>query len=187
MFRMPFIATLRTLRTRAGLAALAVGVALMAAAFFSLPAQAGAATVATDQASYATGDMVIITGSGWVPGEKVALEIVESALIHPPDTLYAVANSTGNIYQEYIVPDHAAGQTFTLTAAGEASGQAGPTTFTSSASPASPSSSTPTSSRTATESAATVTTDKSDYAPGEVVYMTGSGWLVDPSGQGETV
>ena len=176
MFRIPFIATLQTFRTRAGLAALVISVALMAAAFFSLSSRASTATVATDQASYATGDMVIITGSGWVPGERVALEFAESLQLHPAaDTLYAVADSAGTIYQEYIIPDHGAGQTFTLTATGEVSGSAGPTTFTIGGSSASPSSSTPASSMTAT-GPATVTTDKGDYAPGETVYITGSGW-----------
>src|SRR2546422_9015840 len=92
---------------RARFTALVMCLALIAAAFFSFSSRASTATVATDQASYVIGDMVIITGSGWAPGEKVALEIVESSLIHPPDTLYAVAKSTGNIYQEYIIPDHA--------------------------------------------------------------------------------
>ena len=63
MFRIPFIATLQTFRTRAGLAALAVGVALMAAAFFSFPAQAGAATLISDKPDYAPGEVATWLGA----------------------------------------------------------------------------------------------------------------------------
>src|SRR5207245_6942425 len=44
-------------------------------------AMAQSATVMTDQADYAPGSIVTITGSGWQPGETVTLQLVESPLI----------------------------------------------------------------------------------------------------------
>ena len=138
---------------------------------------APAASVTTDQADYASDDMVMITGSGWQPGETVTLEIVEEPVIHDPDTLYAVADADGNISNEYIIHGHDVVQTFTLTASGMTSGSVSQTTFTNSLNPTSTASlpTTPT-------TVATVMTDKADYVPGETVLITGSGW--EP---GETV
>src|SRR2546421_1900218 len=103
MFRMPFIVTLRILRTRTGLAALAVGVALMTAAFFSLPAQASAATVRTDQTDYSPGETVIITGSGWQPGEMVSLLIHEDPTVCSDRVFYGVADDKGNFINTQLV------------------------------------------------------------------------------------
>src|SRR3989304_10177746 len=67
----------------------------------NVQAQENVATVVTDQADYAAGDMAIITGSGWQPGETVTLEIARDPAISPdspPDTVYAVADDAGNIY-----------------------------------------------------------------------------------------
>src|SRR5574341_2035343 len=69
-------------------------------------AQETTATVTTNQADYSADDMVLITGSGWQPGETVTLEIVEDPVIHDPDTLYAVADADGNISNEYIIHGH---------------------------------------------------------------------------------
>lgn len=55
------------------------------------------ATVMTDKSDYIPGETVLITGSGWEPGETVALELVEEPLIHPAETLYAIADAEGNI------------------------------------------------------------------------------------------
>ena len=130
-----------------------------------------------DKADYAADDMVMITGSGWQPGETVTLEIVEDPIIHDPDTLYAVADADGNISNEYIIHGHDVVQTFTLTASGMTSGSVSQTTFTNSLNSTSTASlpTTPTTDPT-------VMTDKQDYVPGETVLITGSGW--EP---GETV
>ncbi len=141
---------------------------------------APAASVTTDKVDYAAGEMAIITGSGWEPGESVALEIVGNPPMSPdapPDTLYSIVDETGSIYNEYIVPGHGVDQTFTLTATGMSSVFVAQTTFTNILNSASP----PSPETTPTE-LATVMTDKSDYAPGETVQITGSGW--EP---GETV
>src|SRR5213594_3811654 len=76
MFRIPFVATLRTLGARTGLAVLAVGVALMTASFFSLPAQAGAATLISDKPDYAPGEVAIFYGYGFSSGEEVVLQVL---------------------------------------------------------------------------------------------------------------
>ena len=76
MFRMPFIATLRTLRIRTGLAALVISVALMAAAFFSLPAQAGAATLISDKPDYSPGE--VVTLYGFSPSEEVVMQVLHA-------------------------------------------------------------------------------------------------------------
>jgi hypothetical protein len=148
--------------------------------FLKQTAQAQTATVETDQANYSAGDMAEIFGSGWQPGESVMLEIVGDPAIDPeapPDTLNVVADSEGNISNEYIIPGHGFDQTFTLTATGMDSGLSVQNTFTNnlnSASPPAP--------EIEDSALATVMTDKGDYIPGEVVQITGSGW--EP---GETV
>ena len=88
-------------------------------------------TVMTDKEDYVPGETVLITGSGWEPGETVALELVEEPLIHPAETLYAIADDAGNITNaEYVIQDHDLGQSFTLTATGQTSGLQAVTTFT---------------------------------------------------------
>ena len=65
----------------------------------------GFATVKTDKNDYAPGEVVTITGSGWQPGETVALTLIESPLLdtHPPMT--AVADANGNIVNTQFSPD----------------------------------------------------------------------------------
>src|SRR5712664_1422924 len=89
----------------------------------------GFATVKTDKADYAPGEIVTITGSGWQPGETVTLSLQEVPFndTHGPYT--AVADSAGNILNTYFVPNAAdVGIRFYLTASGSVS-QA-QTTFT---------------------------------------------------------
>src|SRR6185436_13434507 len=158
---------------------------LKAAAFaltWILVAQAGAApTVTTDAAEYAAGDVAIITGVGWEPGEVVALEISQDPELHTADVLYAladlvIADELGNIHSGYVVPGHDVAQIFTLTATGESLGLTAQSWFTNdldfTSIPVPPMSSTE----------PTVATDFPDYFPRETVVITGSGW--EP---GETV
>src|SRR6266568_487550 len=89
------------------------------------------ATVKTDQADYAPGSIVTITGSGWQPGETVTLTLVESPLIdtHPP--LTAVADGNGNISNNQFSPDvYDVNVRFYLTAVGGQSGLQAHNTFT---------------------------------------------------------
>ena len=87
-------------------------------------------TVATDRPDYVPGEAATITGSGWTPGETVALEFVESPLVHPAEVIHTIADNAGNIYAGYVVDDHDLGRTFTLTATGQTSGKTAQTTFT---------------------------------------------------------
>ncbi|PYV20164.1 MAG: hypothetical protein DMG27_23710, partial [Acidobacteria bacterium] len=89
----------------------------------------GFATIKTDKGDYPPGTTVNISGSGWQPGETVALTLVESPLIdtHGPYPVQADAN--GNISDSSFTTDaHDLNVSFTLTAAGSVS-QA-QTTFT---------------------------------------------------------
>ncbi len=65
----------------------------------------GFATVKTDKDDYAPGTPVIITGSGWVPGETVTLSLLEYPNFdtHTLDAVTADAN--GNIYSDQFAPD----------------------------------------------------------------------------------
>jgi hypothetical protein len=82
----------------------------------------GFATVKTDQSDYAPGMPVTITGSGWQPGETVMLNLVESPNLdtHPP--LTAIADASGNIFNNQFSPDtHDLNVRFYLTAVGASS------------------------------------------------------------------
>src|SRR5437667_8119738 len=94
-------------------------------------AMAQSATVMTDQADYAPGTIVTITGSGWQSGETVTLQLVESPLIDTHPDLTAVADASGNIFNNQFSPDfYDVNVTFTLTATGQTSGLQAQTTFT---------------------------------------------------------
>src|SRR5882762_7267878 len=80
---------------------------------------AAQATVQTDKADYYPGETVIVTGSGWAPGESVTLTFDEYPAQHPPGVLGAVADASGDIRSEYVLDDTDLGVTYTLTATGE--------------------------------------------------------------------
>lgn len=111
--------------------ALQIALALFLALALQGAAAAQFATVMTDQADYAPGTIVTVTGSGWQPGETVTLSFVESPLIDTHPDLYAVADASGNIFNNQFSPDsHDIDITFTLTATGGTSGLQAQTTFT---------------------------------------------------------
>jgi hypothetical protein len=86
------------------------------------------ATVATDKPDYQPGDTVVITGTGWTPGETVALETVSGSFIWDSTT---VADSNGAIYNNgYVVREEDLGMTLYLTATGQTSGQVAMMSFT---------------------------------------------------------
>ena len=95
-----------------------------------------AATVTTDRLDYAPYEVVIITGSGWEPGETVSIFLHEDPVIDPdvgPDSYLdpsPVADLDGNIYAEFVIQPNDVGVTFTLTATGLYSGLIAQTTFT---------------------------------------------------------
>src|SRR5437870_2850332 len=114
-----------TPRSRAGLLGLIAGFL----ATLALPASA--ATVATDKADYAPGQTVVITGSGWEPGETVVLILHEEPQLDPDLQLTAFADANGDFTNaDFSVDVFDIGVTFTLTATGGSSGLTAETTFT---------------------------------------------------------
>src|SRR5438128_10658947 len=82
----------------------------------------GFATVKTDKADYPPGTTVNITGSGWQPGEIVALTLVESPLIDTHGPYPVQADASGNISDSSFTTDeHDLNIKFYLTAAGSVS------------------------------------------------------------------
>ncbi len=67
----------------------------------------GFATIKTDKSDYAPGTTVTITGSGWQPGEWVALMLNESPDLDEHPLLAVQADDTGNIVSTEFSPDAA--------------------------------------------------------------------------------
>ena len=89
----------------------------------------GFATIHTDKDDYTPGSTVTIFGSGWQPGETVALVLQEEPLLDRHPLVSVTADADGNILSTEFSPDeHDLDVRFYLTAYGEAS-QA-QTTFT---------------------------------------------------------
>jgi hypothetical protein len=82
----------------------------------------GFATVKTDKEDYAPGTMVTISGSGWKPGEWVALLLKEYPEYDEHQLVDVQADESGDIVSTEFVPDqHDVGIRFYLTAFGEQS------------------------------------------------------------------
>jgi len=93
---------------------------------------AGKPTVATDKDDYSPGEIVVVTGSGWLPGETIKLDFAILPL-QLTLTYYATADGEGNIYNnEYMIFEHHLGQTIVLTATGQTTGLSAVTIFTDS-------------------------------------------------------
>ncbi|MFV8324257.1 Ig-like domain-containing protein, partial [Flavobacterium sp. LS2R12] len=106
---------------------------LIANLFFA-EAAFGQATVTTDKDDYAPGEYVIITGTGWAPGETVTLHFDETpkpATCLLPHDMTAVADSSGNIYNnQFLIKINHIGVAFLLTATGQTSGLVATRNFT---------------------------------------------------------
>ncbi|MFV8347939.1 IPT/TIG domain-containing protein, partial [Flavobacterium sp. ZB4P13] len=95
------------------------------------------ATVTTDKDDYAPGEYVIITGTGWTPGETVTLHFDETpkpatCLLSHDRTV--VADAVGNIYYDlFLIKENHLGVAFVLTATGQTSGLQAFTNFTDAA------------------------------------------------------
>src|SRR5262249_41871120 len=89
-----------------------------------------AATVTTDKGDYTPGETVIMTGTGWMPGETVELLIQEDPVTHGNLIFYAQADFNGDfINKEYSPELHDIGVVYTLTATGLISGLTATATF----------------------------------------------------------
>ncbi len=81
------------------------------------------AFVQTDKADYAPGEVIVITGGGWDPGEAVALLLHEEPTIHPDRRVTVIADASGNIFDNQFMQDaHDRGVMLQLTAKGKDSG-----------------------------------------------------------------
>jgi hypothetical protein len=91
------------------------------------------ATVQTDRDDYFPPDTVLITGSGWEPGETVSLLFQEDVTpaVHPDVVMSTVADAEGGIrHQQFAIDSADIGVRFTLTATGQTSGRTAQATFT---------------------------------------------------------
>jgi hypothetical protein len=94
----------------------------------------GYPTIQTDQADYPPGTTVNITGSGFAPGETVAITLVESPLIDTHGPYTAIADANGNISDSSFATDaHDENVRFWLSAVGGQSGVGAQNTFTDAA------------------------------------------------------
>ena len=97
-----------------GLLLLAGGVGHKSAELF------GFATIKTEKDDYAPGETVTITGSGWQPGEWVALVLKESPTLDEHPLVDVRADDNGNIESTEFSPDeHDTGIRFYLSVYGE--------------------------------------------------------------------
>ncbi len=103
--------------------ALLAMVLVMAQLGMALSAAGQGATVMTDKPDYAPGELVIITGTGWQPGETVELHILSDPDCNCADTYLYAYSTDGTIYNDefLVLPEHLGG-TFLVTATGFNSG-----------------------------------------------------------------
>ena len=105
--------------------------AVLFACLVTTPAAAHAATLVSDKDDYIPGQTVVLSGTGWEPGETVEIVLVEEPLTHENDILISVADADGNfINDDFVVSEHELGVTFTATATGLTSGLTASTVFT---------------------------------------------------------
>jgi hypothetical protein len=88
----------------------------------------GAPTIASDQADYAPGDLVTLTGMNWAPGESVHIFVNDDAGITWSRNADVVADASGGIVDQFNLPNWFVA-TYSVTATGQLSGVA-TTTFT---------------------------------------------------------
>jgi hypothetical protein len=79
--------------------------------------------VQTDKPGYLPGEVVVITGSGWEPGEAVTLLLQEDPKFHGDRKVSVIADSFGAIFDNQFIQDaHEQDVTFRVTAIGKSSG-----------------------------------------------------------------
>ncbi|HEX8696613.1 MAG TPA: MBG domain-containing protein, partial [Longimicrobium sp.] len=91
----------------------------------------GGAVIRTDRDDYPPGDTVTITGTGFQPGETVAIVLHEDPEVHDNRTLTATADALGGFVNRDFAPEqHHLDVRFVVTATGRLSGVQAQTTFT---------------------------------------------------------
>ncbi len=107
---------------------------LLVLVFFLLTAfGAQAQTVTTDKDDYSPGQYVIVTGTGWTPGETVSFDFHETPQVCTSDhhVRNTIANADGSIlYSQFLINEKHLGVSFVLTATGQSSGLTAVTNFT---------------------------------------------------------
>src|SRR6266508_1930150 len=79
--------------------------------------------VQTDKTEYARGEVIVVTGSGWDPGEAVTLLLHEEPAAHADRRVTVIADASGNIFDNQFMQDaHDRGVMLQLTARGRNSG-----------------------------------------------------------------
>src|SRR5215216_7080342 len=85
-------------------------------------------TIQSDKADYKPGELVTLTGSGWMPGESVNVVVNDDVGQTWNRNVNVIADPSGNITDQFNLPDWFVA-TYTVTATGTVSGTA-TTTFT---------------------------------------------------------
>ncbi|MBI2590567.1 MAG: hypothetical protein HYW33_01660 [Candidatus Blackburnbacteria bacterium] len=90
-------------------------------------------SIYTDKSDYQPGNLVEVSGSGFLPAETVTLKFDENPYQHEAITLSTTADNNGEIFNhQYQIQDHDLGTKFSLAATGQTSGLVATTTFTDS-------------------------------------------------------
>jgi PKD domain len=91
--------------------------------------EAGSApTIGSDKPDYAAGDLVVLTGENWQPGESVQIDVEDDEGKTWSREVWVTADERGQVRDEFTLPDWFVA-TYRVTATGELSGVA-TTTFT---------------------------------------------------------
>src|SRR5437773_11636943 len=88
----------------------------MASSQLHLAQVTAGSTVTSDKSDYGPGETVAISGSGWIPGQPVALHIEESDGDLPWDSSATPDAAVNFSNAEFVIQAHDIGVVFTLTA-----------------------------------------------------------------------
>ncbi len=79
------------------------GVFTLLLALVTASAAFGQASVATDQPHYAPGDTVLVSGTGWAPGEPVTLTFTADPVGPGPTALSETVDGNGDLSGEFVI------------------------------------------------------------------------------------
>jgi Domain of unknown function (DUF5979) len=127
----------------------------------------GNESVVTDQSEYAPGSTVHITGTGFATSCEARIEITPTGGGSEPVVIEVETSSDGELVSDYVVNGDAG--TYEVRALGVDDAELASATFTVTAEESSPG-------ECAARGTESVATDKSEYAPGSTVHITGDGY-----------